>query len=86
MFVLHKSLNGQHLAATFCRRREERNRRHLVEGGCRQEKNVYHILWYPPRLGHILQVPWDSPLDRRQQLESVDPQTLEGTEGVGAYV
>ena len=31
MFVLHKALNGRHLATEFCRRREERKWNQLAE-------------------------------------------------------
>ena len=48
------------------------------------ERVVNHILWDPPRPGHLLQVYWDSYLGGRRQLARGGQQPSEGTSEVGA--
>ena len=56
--------------------------------GVDAERGKYggHSIQDPPRPGHLLQVPWESPLGGGRQLSRGDPQTPEVTAEVGVAV
>ena len=45
-----------------------------------------HCIWNPPLPGHLLQVPWEIPLDGERRLASGGPQPLKGAAEVGVAV
>ena len=55
-------------------------------GGAVSDRDNDNSIQYTPCPGHLLEVPWDIPLDIGQRLDNGGPQHSEGTTEVGTDV
>ena len=51
-----------------------------------RDRDGDHTILDPPRPGHLLQVPWESPIGVGRKLSSSGPKPLAGTTEVGVAV